>query len=200
MVILSMRMLPPIRPSKPSRHGESDESDDDNDVFHDTVVVDEDKPPVSRLGSERHSFCDIPRIDYSADARESIDPDNPKLTAAMESPDRKRWYAAIVKELVTITSDDRWVENSSPPEKISRYKVRLVALGNFQLEFYDYVELYAPVASIELVRLIMELVVQMGHDVSKVDAIGAFLHSLLPESDEIYVRLPDINGIPTVNG
>lgn len=57
----------------------------------------------------------------------------------------------------------------------SWFKARAVARGNFQDDAADYLELYAPVACIELVRITLAVADALGWETEHVDIKGAFL-------------------------
>lgn len=80
------------------------------------------------------------------------------------------------------------------------YKARLVAYGNFQLKFEGYFKLYAPVACIELIRLVLAIATVHGFTVNQLGVKGAFFHTVLPANERILVMLPKIDGIPSANG
>ena len=71
-------------------------------------------------------------------------------------------------------------ENGLP----ARFKARLVARGNEQSDEFDYFELYAPVACIEAVRILLAVAVCKDWCVDHLDIKGAFLYALLPLSED----------------
>lgn len=87
-------------------------------------------------------------------------------------------------------------ENGLP----ARFKGRLVALGNFQSDQLGSVEVYAPVTCIETVRILFSVAESRGWKVNHIDVVGAFLYALLPETDEIWIKLPNIDGVKSANG
>ena len=68
---------------------------------------------------------------------------------------------------------------------IAKYRARLVVRGNYQTNGTDYAELYAPVACIELVRLMFAVSVAKTRSIEQLDVKGAFLHAKLPEAEEV---------------
>ena len=60
-------------------------------------------------------------------------------------------------------------------------------------------ELYTPIACIELVRVILAVAAALGWKVEHFDIKGAFLHADLPDSDRISIRLPNIDGFKTAS-
>lgn len=82
----------------------------------------------------------------------------------------------------------------------TRYKGRLVVDRNHQEDPADYVEMYAPVASIDLVRLVLAYSVSNGGNVEHVDVKSAFLNAPLPSEYRYIIRFPSIKGSRHLNG
>ena len=68
---------------------------------------------------------------------------------------------------------------------ISKYKARLVAKGYVQRHGVDYEEVFAPVARIETIRLVIAIGASKGWEIHHLDVKTAFLHGELKE--EVYV-------------
>nr|GEW93911.1 hypothetical protein [Tanacetum cinerariifolium] len=79
-------------------------------------------------------------------------------------------------------------KRSFPSLKCKRNKARLVAQGHTQEEGIDYDEVFAPVARIEAIRLILAYASFMGFMVYQMDVKSAFLYETIEE--EVYVCQP----------
>jgi hypothetical protein len=84
----------------------------------------------------------------------------------------------------------KWVfkVKKDPDGNIIKHKARLVAKGYAQLEGVDFDEVFAPVARIEIVRLLIALAAQKGWQIHHMDVKSAFLNGDLME--EVYVQQP----------
>lgn len=72
---------------------------------------------------------------------------------------------------------------------IKKFKARLVAKGYVQRHGIDFDEVFAPVARIETVRVIIALAASNGWEIHHLDVKTAFLHGDLNE--EVYVTQPE---------
>ena len=68
---------------------------------------------------------------------------------------------------------------------IVKHKARLVVKGYIQRQGVDFNEVFAPVARLEIVRLLIAIVAQEGWKVHHMDVKSAFLNGDLEE--EVYV-------------
>ncbi|KAL8155990.1 hypothetical protein AgCh_001157 [Apium graveolens] len=84
----------------------------------------------------------------------------------------------------------KWVYKTKLNElgEVEKCKARLVAKGYAQEYGIEYKEVYAPVARMDTVRMILALAVQRGWSVFQLDVKSAFLHEKLAES--VYVEQP----------
>jgi hypothetical protein len=69
-----------------------------------------------------------------------------------------------------------------------RNKSRLVAQGFSQKEGIDYKETFAPVARLEVIRILLAFSVAKGFKLHQMDVKSAFMNGVLEE--EVYVRQP----------
>ena len=84
----------------------------------------------------------------------------------------------------------KWVYKVKRDENggIVKYKERLVAKGYVQRPGIDFEEVYAPVARLESVRLVLAIAAHYGWGVHHMDVKSAFLNGELQE--EVYVQQP----------
>ncbi|KAL5575123.1 hypothetical protein UlMin_016822 [Ulmus minor] len=84
----------------------------------------------------------------------------------------------------------KWVYKTKQNAKgeIKRYKARLVAKGYSQKAGIDYDEVFAPVARLETIRLIISLAAQNKWKIQQMDVKSAFLNGVLEE--EVYIQQP----------
>ena len=129
------------------------------------------------------------------------------MKLALKSEEREEWEAALKEEHRSIERaktyelvdrpKDRKVLRSKYVLKVKRnqdgtvnkYKVRLVILGNMQVEGRDYSETFAPVMKYQSLRTILALACEEGMHVHQMDVKTAFLNGDLEE--EVYMEQPD---------
>ncbi|GJS73500.1 putative ribonuclease H-like domain-containing protein [Tanacetum coccineum] len=84
----------------------------------------------------------------------------------------------------------KWIFRNKKDERgiVTRNKVRLVAQGYTQEEGIDYDEVFAPVARIKTIRLLLAYASFMGFMVYQIDVKSAFLYGTIEE--EVYMCQP----------
>ncbi|GKF25705.1 copia protein, partial [Tanacetum coccineum] len=84
----------------------------------------------------------------------------------------------------------KWVYRNKKDERgvVVRNKARLVAQGYRQKEGIDYDEVFAPMATIESIRIFLAFASYMGFIVYQMDVKSAFLYGTIDE--EVYVSQP----------
>ena len=117
-----------------------------------------------------------------------------------------KWKAAMNDEMRSFQKNQTWELVDLPPGKkpvgcrwiytikykaddsIERYKARLVVKGYTQTCGIDYTDMFAPIAKINTIRILLSLAVNLDWPVQQFDVKNAFLHGDLFE--EIYMDLP----------
>ncbi|WVZ63781.1 LOW QUALITY PROTEIN: hypothetical protein U9M48_013386 [Paspalum notatum var. saurae] len=84
----------------------------------------------------------------------------------------------------------KWVFKNKQGEngKVVRNKARLVAQGFCQKEGIDYEETFAPVARLEVIRILLAFAASKGFKLQQMDVKSAFLNGFIEQ--EVYVRQP----------
>ncbi|KAD3066810.1 hypothetical protein E3N88_34690 [Mikania micrantha] len=124
-----------------------------------------------------------------------------------EATGNKEWDDAMKSEIASIERNKTWVLTDIPlghrpiglkwvfkikrdaTGTITKHKARLVAKGYIQQHGVDFDEVFAPVARLETVRLLLDLATQRGWEVHHLDVKSAFLHGELKE--EVFVSQPE---------
>ena len=124
-----------------------------------------------------------------------------------EAVEEDCWKKAMEEEIHAIEKNDTWELTKLPPNQkaigvkwvykikrtadgsVDRYKSRLVAKGYKQKYGVDYDEVYAPVARLDTVRLLISLAAHHKWKIYQLDVKSAFLNGVLEE--EVYVEQPE---------
>ncbi|PWA98023.1 hypothetical protein CTI12_AA024020 [Artemisia annua] len=119
----------------------------------------------------------------------------------------KKWRQAMDEEIKSIEKNDTWELTTLPKGQkaigvkwvykakknakgeVEKYKARFVAKGYKQKHVIDYEEVFASVARLETIRMIIAIVAQYRWKIHQMDVKSAFLNGLLEE--EIYVEQPE---------
>ncbi|KAJ3703208.1 hypothetical protein LUZ61_006913 [Rhynchospora tenuis] len=161
---------------------------------------DEDEPRQPRTRSLEDLYESIPEVHLVCLL---ADAENITFEEAIRN---KKWKAAMDEEIAAIEKNDTWKlvelpEGSQPigvkwvykkkinaQGKIERYKARLVAKGYRQKAEIDYDEVFAQVARMETIRLLISLAAQFKWKIYQMDVKSAFLNGVIEE--EVYVEQP----------
>uniref|UniRef100_A0ACD6A2Q2 Uncharacterized protein n=1 Tax=Avena sativa TaxID=4498 RepID=A0ACD6A2Q2_AVESA len=122
---------------------------------------------------------------------------------ALEDP---VWKKAMQEEMDSIIGNHTWEISAlpaghraiglkwvfkvkrDPAGNVVKHKARLVAKGYAQCQGVDFEEVFAPVARMEIVRLLLALAAHSGWQIHHMDVKSAFLNGDLAE--EVYVQQP----------
>ncbi|KAE8727985.1 hypothetical protein F3Y22_tig00004899pilonHSYRG00012 [Hibiscus syriacus] len=150
-------------------------------------------PSSSSSGSQSEELCN---------AQEALE----ISMSFQEAVQEKKWRDAMDEEIKAIEKNDTWELTSLPKGhkaigvkwvyktkqnakgEIERHKARLVAKGYSQKAGIDYDEVFAPVARLETIRLIISLAAQNKWKIQQMDVKSAFLNGVLEE--ELYIQQP----------
>jgi hypothetical protein len=123
-----------------------------------------------------------------------------------EAVKNENWRLAMDCEINSIEKNKTWTLNELPAGAkkigvkwvyktkynehgdIDKHKARLVAKGYSQKHGIDYTEVFAPVARLDTVRMIIALAAQKSWKIFQLDVKSAFLHGEL--SEDVYVEQP----------
>ncbi|CAA7013624.1 unnamed protein product [Microthlaspi erraticum] len=124
-----------------------------------------------------------------------------------EAKESKSWMAACEDEINSIVKNKTWTLVDLPvgakpiglkwvfklkrnsDGSINKHKARLVAKRYVQRYGIDFEEVFAPVARIETIRLLISLAATNGWEIHHLDVKTAFLHGELKET--VYVTQPE---------
>ncbi|XP_028787939.1 uncharacterized protein LOC114743903 [Neltuma alba] len=109
------------------------------------------------------------------------------------------WRQAVMEEMEALEKNNTWVVVNLPkgaksvgckwvfnPKNkadgsLEKYKVRLVAKGFSQTYGKDYTETFAPVAKLNIIRILLSLAVNLDWPLHQLDVKNAFLNGELKE-------------------
>ena len=126
---------------------------------------------------------------------------------AMSSSQSAEWSTAMDSEHNSLLAHDTWILVELPRNRkvlktrwvytvkylangeVDRHKARLCVQGFLQKYGIDYVETFAPVVRMEVLRLILSIAAVLDWEIHQMDVKTAFLNGVLEE--EIYVSQPE---------
>jgi hypothetical protein len=127
-----------------------------------------------------------------------------RVEDALRDPD---WVVAMQEELNNFMRNEVWhlvprpnqnvvgnkwvfYNNQDKHGVVTRNKARLVAKGYSQVEGLDFDEIYAPVARLESIRILLAYATYHGFKLYQMDVKSAFLNG--PIKEEVYVEQPSV--------
>lgn len=127
-------------------------------------------------------------------------------TSFQQAANQSNWRQAMDAENKSIEKNQTWTLSSLPDDakaigvkwlyktklnelgEVDKYKARLVVKGYAQEYGVDYTEVFAPVARMDTMKMILALAAQKGWGVFQLDVKSAFLHGELEE--DVFVEQP----------
>jgi len=112
------------------------------------------------------------------------------MDAEMESIQKNETWSLTELPAGTKKIGVKWIYKTKLNEsgKVDKLKARLVAKGYAQQHDVDYTEVFAPVARMDTVRMIIALAAKKGWLIYQLDVKSAFLHGEL--SEDLFVEQP----------
>ncbi|KAK8937447.1 hypothetical protein KSP39_PZI012254 [Platanthera zijinensis] len=123
-----------------------------------------------------------------------------------EAAKEKSWRKAMDAEIASIKKNETWKLVDPPAGHkplgvkwvykvkknkdggVEKHKARLVVKGYRQVQGVNYDEVFAPVARIDTIRLIIALAAHHGWKIMQMDVVSAYLNGYLEE--EVYIEQP----------
>ena len=165
------------------------------------------QPRRSTRTSNKPSYLDDYILISEVESEKLLMIINDEPSIFIEAKEMKVWIDACKDEIYSIEKNNTWdlVElpagvkpiglkwvfkiKRNADGTISKYKARLVAKGYVQRHGVDYDEVFALVARIETIRLIIALAESHGWEIHHLDVKTTFLNGELKE--EVYVHQPE---------
>lgn len=134
------------------------------------------------------------------------------LTEALNGPEAGKWRAALNDELHSLIENDVYDVVPTPKGikpitskavlrikldsngNIDHYKLQIVTQGFTQKHGVDYKEVFAPVANLESIRIILALAAKYDLELDQMDVATAYLNGELEE--ELYMHPPEGVAVP----
>nr|CAD40418.3 OSJNBa0065J03.14 [Oryza sativa Japonica Group] len=172
-------------------------------VRYEVVAVDVPSRHSDSMSSPAHMGTPVPSISASPGVLAvefvSLPAETPDVDDDSTGP-RRFWMVAKILDTtspIELDSDElhrpiglKWVFKLKKDETgaIVKHKARLVAKGYVQRQGIDFDEVFAPVARMESVRLLLAIAAHLGSSVHHMNVKSAFLNGELEE--EVYVAQP----------
>ena len=196
---------------------DEDDDEDDEDSDADSEISFKPKPtPKPKLEDDPllTNFSDLSAESDTGFA--ALLPDPKTFRQALESPVADKWMEAMHQEIASLEANNTWslIDKFDVPRShrilqskfifktkldesgsIARYKARLVALGNLQREGIDYNDVFAPVAHLTTIRLLLAVAAKYKTRPKASDAVTAFVQSNKLK-EKVYIAPPQGMSLP----
>lgn len=185
-----------------------DEAGSSTELSEDTLVDEERNAalPNVRRSTRSTKGTKPDYLTFYAAADEVTEPSS--FDEAVQNIDKEKWMCAMKEELNAIKSNStyelvdlpagrkaigsRWVYKIKRDVNgnIVRYKARLVAQGYAQKYGVDYDEVFAPTSRNTTLRVLLSVASERKMSVKHYDIDTAFLHGIIDEGLDIYMKQP----------
>jgi hypothetical protein len=100
------------------------------------------------------------------------------FSEAIHGADKDEWKDAILSEIKTLVINDTWdvVDKYAADGTLDRRKARVVAKGFTQRPGIDFHDMFAPVARLSSLRLLVALAAKYNLKISQLDVTSAYLN------------------------
>nr|GEW73126.1 hypothetical protein [Tanacetum cinerariifolium] len=180
----------------------SQEPSGDASLISKRVANQEETPSLDNILSLTNRFEDILRVTTNSKESNGVEADisnmettitaspTPTLRIYKDHPKKPKKIFDSLQDPSWVEAMTKWVLKNKKDERgiVIRNKARLVAQGHTQEEWIDYDEVFAPIARIEAIRIILAYASFMGFTVYQMDVKSAFLYGTIDE--EVYVMQP----------
>jgi len=188
---------------------ENQNSQNGGEQLHSEGLVDDlsdEEPQRFRSLNEIYENTEVVVLTDSEDA-EALFAESAKPAKYSEAAENPEWMEAMNSEIRSIEKNRTWELTKVPAGhkaiglkwvyklkrnadgEIVKHKARLVAKGYVQEHGVDYEEVFAPVARLDTVKLILALAANRGWKIHHLDVKTSFLNGELEE--EVYVSQPE---------
>ncbi|GAA0144190.1 transmembrane signal receptor [Lithospermum erythrorhizon] len=185
-------------PDNSDQQEESDNVPDNNIANEEELEQRRDELPQGRIRRPPRWMSDYVNLVQGTTEEDPIHFD--------EAVKYKKWRVAMDAEIQSIVKNKTWSLTKLPKNgkkigmkwiyktkkdengNVIKHKARLVAKGYVQKEGIDYSEVFAPVARMDIVRMILSIAANQGWMVHQLDVKSAFLHGELIE--EVFIEQP----------
>lgn len=175
----------------------------------DVTEPDEDNPRITRVLRDRKNLKLPHRLhDYETSLVAVEELEEPlSFEEAVRGKDSRNWKKAIEDELKALEESGTWKEVNKPDNaeiidsrwvfkikknehgELLQYKARLVAKGFQQREGLDLNEIYAPVAKLTTLRVLLVVAANLNLRICQMDVKSAFLYGDIKEN--VYMHIPE---------
>lgn len=169
-------------------------------------TIDHDSGP-HRFRNLNEIYDDSAEVELMDENVEALQAEIEEPSCFREAAESQDWIDAMDKEMQSIEKNKTWEPVKPPARKkpiglnwvfklkrnskgeVIKHKARLVVKGYVQKHGVDFEEVFAPVAKLDTMRLLLGFAANHSWKIHHLDVKSAFLHGELEE--EVYVSQPE---------